>query len=323
MQDRSCVKRLWRNIHLLPLRPKLLARVAGNYYKMLVLGKPCLRVLTFALTYQCQLFCRHCLTQKPGDSQDKNQRLSLQQIKTVLAQAEKCGVVNIHLTGGEPLLFPDLYAAASLVDTGRNILSIATNGILLARESRNLKKAGFDLVIVSIDSPLPEAHDQIRGYAGAHEKAWQGVEAARKEGLKIVLSMVVTRKNLHNGELAKQIDLCRKEKFVLQLLPARKLGAWSNEREMLLTSEDLEEFYRIASPGDVRWDGCSSYFSPRCLAGRERLYVDPAGEVYPCDFIPDSFGNIKNEPLAAIWEKILKTPPYDRPNTRCLSSLTG
>ncbi|HOW26903.1 MAG TPA: radical SAM protein [Elusimicrobiota bacterium] len=319
MFDRSSVDRWRQNARFLPARPALWARVMGNYVRMIVLREPCLRVVTVALTYQCQLSCAHCSARSLSAAQSEKDRLTLAQMKTLLSQAQGCGALNIHFTGGEPLLCPDLYDYASLVDTSRNILSCVTNGLLLSRESRRLKRARFDLVIVSIDSPRASVHDRLRGYSGTHRQAWQGIEKARGEGLSVMVAMVVTHENLLNGEVEEQINLCRKENIVLQLLPARAQPLWGKA----LTPEDMKIFYEMTSSGDPRWDGCSSYFSPRCLAGRERVYVDPTGNVYPCDFIQQSFGNVKNEPLRVIWERMLKVSPYSRPQKHCLTARAG
>jgi MoaA/NifB/PqqE/SkfB family radical SAM enzyme len=317
---KEIVKGCLSNIQFVPKKPLLIARIINNYHKIFILRKPCLRVVALAVNYACQLSCRHCSAQELRLKENSADRLSLSQISRLLHEAEECGAINIHFTGGEPLLHKDFYKIVSLVNADKNILSLVTNGLLLARESENLKRAKFDLVIVSIDSPNADIHDRIKGYKGAYRKAWEGIEAARKAGLKVMLATIATHKNLNNGEIDEQIRLCRKNGLALQILPVRNLGELDAETNVPLDSKDQEKFHRLVSHYNVRWDGRSSYLFPRCLAASERLYIDPAGNVFPCDFIQFPFGNIKYESLAYIWNKMLNTYPYNRKNPVCLSA---
>jgi len=317
---REIVNNSLSNIQFLPIKPRLIAKIIKNYFRLLILRKPCLRVINLALNYDCQLSCRNCSAQELKNRADYFERLSLPQIKKALQEAQKCGAINIHFTGGEPLLNKDFYKIASLVDKERNILSLVTNGILLGRESENLKKAGFDLVIVSIDSPQAERHDKLRGHQGLHQKAWEGIEAARKAGLKVMIAMIATPDNLYNGEVDEQIRLCRQKGLVLQLLPLRIAESQGGARKIWRDSKDISAFRNFVTRYIVRWDGQASYLSARCLAARERLYINPNGEVFPCDFIQICFGNIKNNSLIDIWYKMLNVYPFNQKNSACLSA---
>lgn len=308
------------NMQFIPAKPKVIARIINNYYRIVVLKKPCLRAITLALNYDCQLSCQYCYAQESRNKQDSNEKLSLSQISTILDDAAKCGAINIHLSGGEPLLCKDFYKIVSLVDTDRNILSLVTNGLLLSQESERLKKAKLDLIIVSIDSPYSDVHDKLRGYEGAYEKSWDGIDAALGVGLKVMVAMVATSQNLHNGEIAKQIELCRKKKIMLQILPLRPAGQESGQKKILLSQKDRLQFFKFTSYPDVRWDGQSSYLSPRCLAARERLYINPSGNVFACDFIRKSFGNVKNESLIDVWHRMLSIYPFNKEKAVCLSA---
>ncbi|MBN1871477.1 MAG: radical SAM protein [Candidatus Omnitrophica bacterium] len=316
----NIIKNYLSNIQFVPFKPRLLARIAENYWRIIILRKPCLRVVTLALTYTCQLSCNYCSAEELKRKDAEDITLSIGEIEKLLGEAEKCGAINIHFTGGEPLLYKNLYAIASLVDTDKNILSLVTNGLLLTQESKRLKNSAFDLVIVSIESPYSEIHDRIVGRKGAWRQAWDGIEVAKRVGLKVMVATVATQENISNGEIEQLIRLCKKNGLVLQILPVRSLGGWRHKDNVLLAPEAQKKFYRLVSDRNVRWDGQSSYLSPRCLAARERLYVDPEGNVLPCDFIQVPFGNIKNESLMDIWHRMLNTHPFDRKNSMCLSA---
>jgi MoaA/NifB/PqqE/SkfB family radical SAM enzyme len=319
-RPKEIIKSYLANLEFVPMRSQLIAKIINNYYKLIALQKPRLRVVTLAINYACQLSCIYCSVGALKKKEHFGERLSLSQIERVLHEAEECGAINIHFSGGEPLLDKDFYKIASLVDKNRNILSLVTNGLLLEQESENLKKAKFDLVIVSIDSPHPEIHDKIRGYVGAYRKAWDGIEAAHRIGLKVMIAMVVTPDNLSNGEVDKFITLCRYKKIKLQILPIRNNNGARNEKKMLLSAAEQAKFYKYISHFNVRWDGQSSYFPSQCLAARERLYINPCGDVFACDFIQFSFGNVKNESLMDIWYRMLNTYPFNQKNSVCLSA---
>lgn len=303
-----------RNIQFLPVKPAVWLRLFKNYVYVFR-QKPRLRVVTIALGYDCQCHCRHC----SADARQKTQEPSIFSAK-VFQDAMRCGAINIHFSGGEPLLYKNLYTLASVISPKYNILSLATNGLLLEQHSIKLKKAGFDLVIVSIDSSNPAEHDSIRGVQGAHKQAWNGAFAACQAGLKVMIAMVVTRKNLRDGDLAEQIKCCQKLKLPLQLLPARAVGKWNECKDVLFNQEDKELFYRFVSMPGVRWDGQSSYGSVKCLAVRERLYIDPSGDVYGCDFMQKKLGNINDNSLNEIWQDVIKQAPFNRVNKECLTA---
>jgi AdoMet-dependent heme synthase len=314
------IKKYYRNFYFFPYKPVVLARIIGNYIRMPVLRKTLLRVVTVALSYECQFFCQHCSADSLRTAKSGQESLTLDDFERIFRQAEHCGAINIHFTGGEPLLSGKIYDIANLARPKRNILSIATNGLLLSQEADNLYKAGFDLAIVSIDSPYPEIHDTLRQYDGAYVKAWEGVEAALKSGLKVMVAMVATPQNLYNGEIDEQMKLCRKLKIPLQLLPARNIGKWQNKEDIIFTEDDQKAFYRYTAEPDVRWDGQSSYFTDRCLAARERIYIDPAGNIFACDFIHKPFGNVRKESIFDIRQRMLSQKPFDAKPAACLSA---
>ncbi|MBN3040887.1 MAG: radical SAM protein [Candidatus Omnitrophica bacterium] len=306
------------NIKFLPFKPLLLPRILKNYFNILLRRKPVLRVVTLALDYACQFSCDYCYVKSLEAEESKAMTLSISDYERIIRQSQECGALNFHFTGGDPLIFKDLYKISALVDKKRNILSLVTNGLRLEEEALKLKKNGFDLVIVSIDSPKAEIHDSLRNFPGAWEKAFSGINAALSQKLKVMIAMVVTNENLNDGQVDELIKICRSKGIDLQLLPIRPQRP--EDHEALLDVEGRRRFYEYVSEKDVRWDGQSSYLSARCLAARERLYITPKGEVFSCDFIQDSFGNAREEAIFDIWQRMLNTEPYNKVNYHCLSS---
>ena len=307
------------NLRFLPRKPRVLARIARNY-PALLLGRPRLRTVTLALTYACQLSCTHCSAKDRRSGKEGESPLSPSRLAELIEEIEACGAVNIHFTGGDPLLSRRLWEMADLIGPKRFILSLVTNGLLLPKKAAALRRAGFDLVIVSIDSADPETHDRIRGFPGLHRRAWDGVDEAVATGLQVMVAMVATPRNLDDGDLDRMIETCRRRAIPLQILPARKMGMWQGEKEVELSPRQKARYFELVRRPGVRWDGQSSYLSPRCLAARERLYIDTEGDVFPCDFCARSFGNIRQERLGVIWKRMVETPPFHQAHGECLTA---
>jgi MoaA/NifB/PqqE/SkfB family radical SAM enzyme len=309
------------NLRYLPLRGPVARRILANYASILLLGRPRLRTVSLALDYRCQLSCSHCSALELREGQQRTgPRLPLGRFETLFDEIEACGAVNLHFTGGEPLISERLWQLLGMLRRGRFILSLVTNGLDLARHAPALARAGVNLVIVSIDSSNPDRHDAMRGYPGLCGQAWAGIDAAQAHGLQVMVAMVATPTNMRDGDILRMTERCRRRRIPVQILPARRVGMWADSADLIFSRHDRELFFRLTNSRWLRWDGQSSYRPPRCLAGRERLYISPEGEVFPCDFIHRSFGNVAEQPLDPIWRRVLATPPFHRDSHHCLTA---
>ena len=293
------IKDLFKKMTFVPLEPVLLLRIIKNYYRLIFLKKKVPRNLNIWATWKCQCNCKHCCNDELKRSGKKS--LALKDFEKIFTSAEKLGVINIHFLGGEPLLCEEICELIRLAKSKRMLVSLGTNGILLKHKARELKKAGLDLVNVSLDSPFAEIHDRNRDFIGAFESAISGIITAKNTGIKVIVSMCVTHQNLNNKEVEKMILLTEKFRVDLQLIPAKPVGKLKNRRELLLRREDISNFHHLASRWRVRWDGRTNYFETGCPAGTERIAIDIFGNVYPCDFILVPFGNIYESSLEDIY----------------------
>ncbi|MFH2052173.1 MAG: GTP 3',8-cyclase MoaA [bacterium] len=148
--------------------------------------------LRLSVTDRCDLRCLYC---RPADGlpvMDRRELLSVDDLVLVGRAAASCGVRKIRLTGGEPLLRPDLTAIVSGLRAvpGVASLQLTTNGMRLARLADPLAAAGLDGVNVSIDSLDRDRFAAITrgGDLGA---CLAGIAAARSAGLQVKLNMVV------------------------------------------------------------------------------------------------------------------------------------
>ena len=100
------------------------------------------------------------------------------------------------LSGGEPLLRPDIY---ELISYGSKIglkMGLGSNGSLIDEAAaKKLKEAGITTVSISLDSNIPAQHDEFRGVAGAWEKAVEACKALRKNNVLVQVNATLTQQN--------------------------------------------------------------------------------------------------------------------------------
>lgn len=267
--------------------------------------------LMFGITYKCQCSCRHCCT---GNYVKEHHRdLTTNEIKDVLDQAAKPLVVNFF--GGEPTLRPDLMELIRYASEKSVYVFLDTNGIVATRAYiQELKDNGLELLYVSIDSPFPELHDKYRRYKDCFDKAVGAIKNAIDVGLKCVVSTYMTKESLANGDFEKIIKMSKDlgATGVRYLLPT-PAGNWLHNIDVILTPEEEKNVWALT---DFPYIFRDFYFqtqgSSQCrgVAGKLYIYISPYGDVQPCCFIPLSFGNIRQEPLKTILDRMFNHPIY-------------
>lgn len=268
----------------------------------------------FGITYECQLNCPHCCV--GNYAKEKHRELSTKEIKDVLDQASTTFIVNFF--GGEPTLRPDIMELISYASKKSIFVFLDTNGIRVTKDfARELKANGLEMLYVSIDSPIPEKHDNLRGMEGLFETAVGAIKNALDIGLKCSLSTYITRENLSNGEFEQVIQLARKlgATGVRYLLPT-PAGRWLYNVDVRLTPKEEKKVWEIVEYPFV----CRDFYfqnqsSSQCrgLSEKAYLYISPYGDVQPCCFIPLTFGNIREEPLNKIVNRMWSHPMFRHP----------
>ncbi len=271
--------------------------------------------LVAELTYRCPLRCVYC--SNPVDFARHGDGLDTDDWRRIFREAEDLGVVQLNLTGGEPLLRRDLEAlveAARALDLYTNLI---TSGIPLTRERlAELKRRGLDNVQVSIQDVAAEASDRIAGLKSFERK----LEVARwvKElGLPLTLNTVLHRDNL--DRIAEVIALAESlAADRLELANAQYLGwALVNREALLPTAEQLDRAREIARSARQRLQGRMEVlfvtpdyyagFPKSCMDGwgRRFMVVAPDGLVLPCHAahtLPGLvFDNARTRSLGEIW----------------------
>jgi len=261
--------------------------------------------VTISITEECPNHCAHCAL---PDSGNKLQ-LSPKTVIDLIDQILEMGTTLVIFDGGEPALYKELPKLVQAVDD-RAISTLFTSGAGFTAElALKLKRAGLYAVNVSLDSPLAEEHDALRGRQGVFQDAMQAVKNALSSGLLVNLYVVLRRENMHH--LQEFHDLARRmgghELTFFEVVPT---GRWSDRQDVSLREEDharLADYVSRAGAPRI-FSVPDAYKRFGCFAARSWMHVTPSGDVYPCSCYPETFGNIFEEPVKMIWKHMASFP---------------
>lgn len=169
-------------------------------------GPPPLRELYAYLTEGCNLACRHCWLAPRHDPDLATTRLlALGELERALDEALPLGLRTVKLTGGEPLLHPDIAGVLDLLAQRGLEVVVETNGVLLSAALADLLAVSGAEVSVSLDGASRAVHDHIRGVAGAYDGAVRAVALLAERGLAPQVIFSLLRANMN--ELLDAIEL--------------------------------------------------------------------------------------------------------------------
>lgn len=217
-------------------------------------------VVIWNLVRRCNLTCRHCY----ATSADKDfaGELSTEQVYAVMEDLKACGVPALILSGGEPLMRPDIFEISRRAKAMGFFVALSSNGTLIGRDNiEQIAAVGYDYVGISLDG-LRETHDRFRRRIGAFDEALNGVRRCREADLKVGLRLTLTRENA--PELPELLQLMDREgvtRFYLSHLnyAGRGYRNRAEDAHHRVTREALDLLF------DVCWRDV--------LAGRQREFV--------------------------------------------------
>jgi len=301
-------------------KPLLLWRTLKDYLRLLLTGRPPLRYVDLAVTYNCNLNCIHCSASRMAEPARRT--MTVEDYAALGEQLADSGVLVVQLTGGEPSLHPQIEEIIRVLKPSRFFMSMGTNASHMTRERiERLKRAGLDNLCVSIDDGDPAEHDRWRGAPGLHARALETIDAAIEAGLAAMIFTVVSHQNVRSNSFLKLVEYTRRKNILLLVGWAVPVGNWNGKEDILLTAEDLEYLEEIHKEHlHVRTDFESNYYRWGCGAAKEKLYITPYGDVIPCAFVHVRLGNVFEKPLAEIRRTALKIPWFARYNGLCLAA---
>jgi len=275
-------------------------------------GKPMPVVTNFAITPQCPCNCWHC----SFSDRSKKDMLSFDQLKKAISDVQDLGTSVIGITGGEPLLRGDLEDIISAIDK-RSMPIMFTTGYKLTRKRvKNLKKAGLEIPVISLDHYKADVHDKGRRKKGIFNDALNAINLFQDEGFYVAVSFVPDKSLVSDrGEIFKVIDFFKDIGINDMRLTSPILsGKLTSRPEEKLSPENIETIFEIQKkctrtrgyPGVFAYDFFESEKYYGCGAGFNYMFIDSQGNVCPCDFAMLSFGNILERSIQEIWDVFLK-----------------
>ncbi len=268
-------------------------------------------IIAWELTAACNLSCHYCRASASPEP-DSGELDTDEAIKFVESIAPLQPM--LILSGGEPLLRPDLFAIVRRAVSLGIRVSLASNGTLITPElAGEIAASGVSRVSISLDGADAAMHDTSRGQ-GSFERSMKGIENLRGR-VDFQINFTISRKN--QTELGRIFDLAERLGaralhffFLVPTGRGREEESVSAERqEQLLRQIDEEmdrrtlevqvtcapQYARLKKPGHGRGSG-------GCLAGRRFVFVSRKGEVYPCGYLPLRVGSVREKNFIEIWE---------------------
>lgn len=268
------------------------------------------------LTHRCPLACPYC--SNPLDLARQDQELDTARWSDVFRQAADLGVLQLHLSGGEPASRRDL---ADLVRAAREAglyTNLITSGIGLSeRRLRELDVAGLDHIQLSLQGTTPEMADEIGGYRGGFARKMEVARWIGEIGFPLTLNAVLHRRNLH--QLPRAIDMALEMGARRIEVATVQFHGWAlqNRDALMPTRDQARQADRVVQEARLRLKGrlvidyvpadYHSDYPKRCMGGwgSTGLNVTPDGLVLPChaaQTLPHlSFESVQDRPLAEIW----------------------
>jgi len=249
---------------------------------------PSLRYLELQLLHQCNLRCRHCYLGPP-----RQERLSLAEAVGITREFAVRGGLRLLISGGEPLLHPELPAFLDQTrDLGiRRIL--LTNGTLLTPEF--LPQLQVEEIQVSLDG-WRRGHEALRG-VGTFDQTLKGIQAVREAGLPLSIATMIHRRNLDEfDQLARLVEEVGAVEWGVDIPGVA--GSLKDHVDLLVPYQEAVPFLRFSFGGG--YHGSSEGYA----CGRHLLTVLPNGQAVKCGFYENQPLGDARRGLVECWLKL-------------------
>lgn len=305
-------------------QPKLMAEQGTCEYYLKLAYSPIAKqderffplVMSWNVTRECNMKCTHCYIN--ATETKLTNELTTSEGKQLIDQICQVSHPLLILSGGEPLLRPDIFELIKYGSSKGLKMGLGSNGSLIDEKvAGKLKTAGITTVSISLDSNLPNQHDSFRSVAGAWEKAVNACKTLRKNNVLVQVNTTLTQQNYNQIDdimtLAESIGV---ENFHLFFLVPTGRGTKltdisPNKYEEMITNTFAKvskhslnvrpscapQFMRIAKNMglDMR------QWIRGCIAGMYYCRIYPNGDVTPCPYLPIKLGNIRDQSFKDIW----------------------
>lgn len=284
--------------------------------------------MRISITEKCNLRCSYCMgeeEQKPDNLGQEQQvesfgqeqqaesfgqgkhleysgrrvsaELSADEIAEIVEAAVACGITKFRITGGEPLVRPDVVEIIRRIHRvgGVKELTLTTNGIFLEKYARALKEAGISRINISLDTLDAEKYKSITK-KGNLKAVLKGIEAAKEAGLLPIKVNVVLLKDFNEDEIRAFVNLTEDQPIEVRFIELMPIGAGIEQEEKhflpgeevlnkvpeLIPVEDsgVARMYRL--PAGIGKVGLIRPVSRHFCSGCNRIRLTCDGKIKPC-----------------------------------------
>jgi radical SAM protein with 4Fe4S-binding SPASM domain len=291
-------------------------------------------VVSWNLTYRCNLACEHCYLDAGGKPEVSTENFAdrselgtaecFEVIEQIAAFAPECLTI---LTGGEPLLRRDILEIVQRAAERELWVVVGTNGVRITENvARRLAEAGARGLSLSLDALDPDRHDRFRRVRGAWHNTVEGAQILNRTGLSFIVQTTAGSHNLHELEPIADFAyerLAAKVWNLYFLVPTGR-GQFVSDMAAAQYDEVLGSLYRIQKKYRGRMlvnAKCAPHYiktvlenddadaririysggAGGCPAGTHYMGIRPNGDVTPCPYLPVFAGNLRNSSLADLW----------------------
>ncbi|MBT4511754.1 MAG: radical SAM protein [Chloroflexi bacterium] len=293
--------------------------------------EPKLQLVAWEITRRCNLFCDHCRAAAEDIAYEGE--LSTEECFGIIDSILDIGKPMLILTGGEPLLRPDIFEIGKYASGKGLRVVLGTNGTVITREiAEKLAEIPVTRIGVSLDFPTAELQDTFRGKSGAFESAIEGIKKARRAGIDIQINSTITKMNAPylDDLLNFSLELGAVAFHPFMLVPTGRGKAladvelppeeyerilnWVCDKQLkvgdriFLKPTDAPHYMRILkqrgmtqASGHGGHPGTANTITRGCLAGTGFCFISHVGRVQGCGYLDVEAGNVKEESFAKIW----------------------
>jgi MoaA/NifB/PqqE/SkfB family radical SAM enzyme len=262
------------------------------------------------VTTKCPNNCLYCSSK----NRSVGSELTTDEWINVIKDLQNMKTPIIGITGGEPLVRKDIFDIIKSIDK-RSSSILFTSGINLTYEkAKLLKESGLFGIGISLDSYDKEIHNKNRNSDKAFDFAIKAIRTARKAGLYTMVQTVIIKDEVDEEKLFKLFKLAKDngahEVKILEPILSGMLLTTNDLSSILYNKKTREKLIKIQHKANKRGDMPKITSFPYteskekfgCGAGTQHSYISSNGDLYPCDFVPMNFGNVRDTSIKTLWK---------------------
>lgn len=265
-----------------------------------------------SLTDRCTYNCIHC----SAKGRNIGDELTTAQWKRVFRELQDMKTSVIGLTGGEPLLRDDIEELIESIDDRSSVVLFTSGWNFTEERAFKYKNKGLFGIGISLDSHIKEEHNRLRMNEDAFDNAIRAIKVASKAGLYTIVQTVVLKNGIDEEKLHKLFslaqDLGAHEVKILEPIISGNLLVKKDLEEIIYDDASRKRLIEIQHKANIsgKYPKITTFAYTEskekygCGAGTQHSYISSSGELYPCDFVPMTFGNVKDESISTLWREM-------------------